>query len=226
MSSPAQSNPLRLASASPRRRELLHLTGWQFAIEPAAVDESVRPGETPPQLAERLSQAKARAATSLSSHSVWTLAADTVVGIDGEILGKPGDPAEAAAMLSRLSGREHDVYTAIAVSDEHGRLVGRDLCHTRVPMHRLDNRTIKRYVDSGSPMDKAGAYGIQDASPQVVDVDRLCGCYANVMGLPLCHVTRSLRALGMLPSRDVAQACMQHTGYDCPIYGAILDGLM
>jgi septum formation protein len=204
----------------------MQLTGWRFSVEPADADESVRPGETPPVVAQRLSEAKARAASKQANPGGWILAADTVVGLDGEILGKPSDPDQAETMLSRLSGREHDVYTAIVLSDEQGKIARRDLCHTRVPMRRLEKDTIKRYVAGGSPLDKAGAYGIQDEGFRLVDINQLRGCYANVMGLPLCHVTRSLRALGMPAGSDVAQACRQHTGYDCPIYGAILDGLM
>ena len=215
---------LVLASNSPRRRELLALGGWMFHTRPADVDESQIPGEAPGAYVVRLAESKARACAETAHADLTILAADTAV-IDGEaILGKPKDMAEAMQMLKKLRGHSHQVYTGIAVlrlSD--GRMVT-DLCITDVPMRAYRDDEIEAYVATGDPLDKAGAYAIQNAGFHPVEALR--GCYASVMGLPLCHLARSLHKLDIAPRSDVGAECQSALGYACPISSAVLRGEM
>jgi MAF protein len=199
----------------------LALTGLGFDVRAGAVEESRGEGETPRQMALRLARAKSAAAAAAEG---WVLAADTLVVLDDEVLGKPNDAAGARRMLGALRGRDHRVITAIAVRNTVTGAATVDVCETTVPMRDYSPAEFERYVSQGEPFDKAGGYAIQDAGFNPVAVDRLAGCYANVMGLPLCHLTRSLRRLGAEPPADVPAACMAHTGYDCPVYASILDG--
>ena len=182
--------PVVLASASPRRRELLTLLGLTFDVAPTDVDESWRTGEAPEVHAERLARAKALAGRRAGA---VTIGADTIVVLDGDILGKPRDRAEAAAMLGRLSGREHAVYTAIAVA--YAARVASTVVATRVWFRALDAATIAAYVATGEPMDKAGAYGIQGYG--AVLVDRIEGDYFTVMGLGLARLVDLLSEVGL-----------------------------
>lgn len=211
-----------LASNSPRRRELLSLTGWDFQIRPAQVDESPLPGETGDRYVLRLSESKARAVASQSSEAQLVVAADTTVVDHGEILGKPRDARQAVIMLERLRGRIHQVYTAVSALDLQADVLLTDLCCTDVPMRDYRDEEIHTYVSSGDPLDKAGAYAIQHAGFH--PVEGLRGCFANVMGLPLCHLTRTLRKFGIQPAQDVPQTCQAYLDYACPVYGAILIG--
>ncbi len=207
-------NPyLVLASNSPRRRELLALGGWIFNTRPAEVDESQRPGEAPGIYVLRLAESKARTCAAsvmnrgmVSTHEHLTiLAADTAV-VDGKaILGKPKDTAEAVEMLRRLRNRTHQVYTGIAVMRMSDGNLGTDLCVTDVPMRDYSDEEIDTYVATGDPLDKAGAYAIQH--PKFHPVERMSGCYASVMGLPLCHLTRTLRQLDITPMTDISAEC-------------------
>ncbi len=181
-----------LASASPRRRELLTLVGIAHEVWPADVDESVFPDEAPAPHAERLARAKAHAMAAQHPHAV-VIAADTIVVLDGEILGKPRDAAHAAAMLGRLAGREHTVYTAIAVArDAQTESAVEDV---RVTMRALDAHEIAAYVATGEPMDKAGAYGIQGYGATIVE--RVDGDYFSVMGLGLRRLVDLLARIGV-----------------------------
>lgn len=211
---------LTLASASPRRRELISLAGWSFDLQPAAVEEIPSAGETAETMAARLALAKARAAA--RNPGGLTLGADTVVEHRGEILGKPADTREALAMLERLSGESHRVITAVAIVGPGIPRPDLEICITEVPMRPYTVAEAAAYVAGGSPLDKAGAYGIQDGGFQPVAVDRLHGCFANVMGMPLCHVARAMRRLGYPAPADIPAACRAHTGYDCPVYESIL----
>lgn len=209
-----------LASNSPRRRELLSLAGWQFKVHPAQVDERPYPGEPSEGYVLRLSEMKARAVAPQAGEARLVVAADTTVVDRGEILGKPEDEDEAMAMLSRLQDDIHQVYTAVAVLDvETGELLT-DLCSTDVPMRAYSVEEMQAYVASGDPFDKAGAYAIQHRGFH--PVENLQGCFANVMGLPLCHLTRTLRKLGIHPAQDVPQACQAHLDYACPVFEEIL----
>lgn len=209
-----------LASNSPRRRELLSLAGWDFHISPAQVDETPHPGESAERYVLRLSESKARAAAPYAGEARLVVAADTTVVDRGEILGKPRHEAEAVAMLERLRGGIHQVYTAVAILDPRTGAQSTDICRTDVPMRAYSDKELREYVASGDPLDKAGAYAIQHAGFH--PVENLEGCFANVMGLPLCHLARTLRRFGLHPPQDVPGACQAHLGYDCPVFEDIL----
>ena len=208
-----------LASNSPRRKQLLALTGWPYRIQPADVDETPLPGEPAEAYVLRLAESKARAAAG-SAEDGLVLAADTTVVDAGAILGKPNDADQARAMLRQLRGRSHQVLTALAVLQSRTDRLLTDVCVTDVPMRAYTETEIEAYVASGDPLDKAGAYAIQHAGFH--PVESLAGCYANVVGLPLCHLARTLRKLGLQPRADLPQACQAALGYQCPVYEQIL----
>ncbi len=209
-----------LASGSPRRRELFALLGWPFDVTSADVDESPRGDETPAQTALRLAQAKAQAVANASPDEVIIVAADTIVSLDHLPLGKPRDDIDAARMLRALRGRTHQVHTAITLVNTRTGQTLSDLATTDVPMRDYSDDELTAYIVSGDPLDKAGAYAIQHAGFH--PVSNLCGCFANVMGLPLCHLTRTLRAMGIEPLVDVPAVCQSHLHYVCPVFAAIL----
>jgi MAF protein len=212
---------LILASNSPRRRQLLTLTGWEFIVSVADVDESLNENESPADYVIRLAEKKARAVLDRATPEDVILAADTTV-VDGQdILGKPKDAAEATAMLTRLRGRTHQVYTGIALLRMSDGLFMNDLCVTDVPMRDYSDEEIRAYVASGDPLDKAGAYAIQHAGFN--PVARMDGCFASVMGLPLCHVTRLMRMMAFRPKTNVPFSCQNLLDYNCSIYGSILN---
>ncbi len=182
-----------LASASPRRRELLASLGLRVLVIPSDVHEGDRPEYAPRELARVHADLKAAVAVARDGAHV-ILAADTVVDLDGRSLGKPRDPAEASAMLAALAGREHLVHTAYALIDgESGRRVD-EISTTRVRFYPLSSEEIAAYVATGDPSDKAGAYGIQGRGAALVE--RIDGDFYTVMGLPLGGVVRALGALG------------------------------
>jgi septum formation protein len=211
---------LLLASNSPRRRELLALGGWMFTLDVADIDETVRPGEQPAIYVERLAAEKARAVLPRSRPEHVIIGSDTTVVLDGEILGKPADQSEARAMLTRLRGRSHQVYTGIAVLRAEDQTMLSDVCLTEVPMRDYSDTEMEAYIESGDPLDKAGAYGIQN--PDFQPVVNMQGCYASVMGLPLCHLTVLLRRLDIAPRDDVARKCQAALRYACPVFRLIL----
>jgi septum formation protein len=180
---------LILASRSPRRHEILAAAGIPHVVRPAEVDESVRNGEDAEQYVKRVARSKAEAVSAQPDDVV--LGADTVVVVDGEILGKPADQADARRMLGQLAGREHHVVTGICL-----RCPGRSIEEvetTRVRFIPLSAREIDEYVASGEPLDKAGAYAIQGRASKFID--RVEGCYFNVVGLPVARVYAHLRSL-------------------------------
>jgi len=187
------------------------------------MDESKVEASSPEKIPVALALAKARAARD-SAHYDLVIAADTVVIDESRILGKPEGKAGAFQMLQNLRDHSHKVVTAIAIHHVETGHIEVESCETSVPMRAYSDTEIETYVQSGSPMDKAGAYGIQDSSFSPVDQGRLRGCYANVMGLPLCHLSRAMRSLGYPAKADVPAACEQETGYVCPVYRAILRG--
>ncbi len=203
-----------LASNSPRRRQLLSLTGWNFSVRPVDIDERPLPGELPPDYVLRLAESKARAAGALASPGELILAADTTVADGERILGKPGDAAEARAMLQSLRGREHVVYTAIAIFDPAAVHLVTDLCAAHVLMRGYTDVEIDTYIASGDPFDKAGAYAIQNQGFH--PVERVSGCYACVVGLPLCQVVRAMAQFGLKPPRDISAACPEALQIDTP----------
>jgi septum formation protein len=212
---------LILASNSPRRRELLTLGGWTFHLDVADINEDVHPGEEPAAYVERLAREKAQAVLPRSAPGHVIIGADTTVVLDGEILGKPVDAVEARAMLTRLRGRSHQVYTGIAALRAADQTLFSGICLTEVPMRDYSNAEMDAYIASGDPLDKAGAYGIQH--PDFQPVVDMRGCYASVMGLPLCHLTALLRRLEIHPQADVAANCQARLNYACPIFRSILD---
>jgi septum formation protein len=182
--------PVVLASSSPRRRELLALLGLAPEVVPANVDESPRRGEEPAAYAERLAREKALA---VPRDGAVVIGADTIVVVDGEVLGKPAGPTEAAAMLRRLAGREHSVFTAVAAV--YSGRVASGIERTRVWFRRLDQKLIEEYVATGDPLDKAGAYGIQGYG--AIIVERIEGDFFTVMGLGLGKLVDVLQGVGL-----------------------------
>jgi septum formation protein len=218
---------LILASASPRRRELLELLGLPFSVRVAAVPEVPELGEAPAAVAARLARSKAEAVLAgmdpAPSHgaSALVIACDTIVVHNGCVLGKPNHAAEAAAMLADLRGRSHTVISAVALLDTRPeRRATEDIASTKVRMRRYSDAELAAYVTSGDPLDKAGAYAIQHAGFR--PVARCMGCYANVMGLPLCHLVRRLRAWSIEPVQDVPGACQAHNARRCTVFSGIL----
>lgn len=179
-----------LASQSPRRRDLLDLVRIVHEVRPADIDETYLPGESPRAHAERLARGKAQA---IHDPEAVVIGSDTIVVVDGDVLGKPKDDADAARMLQRLSGRTHVVITAVAVS-WRGRIES-GVEEVDVTFHSLDDATIAGYIATREPMDKAGAYGIQGYGATLVA--RVDGDYFAVMGLSLQLLIRVLRSLGI-----------------------------
>ena len=207
-----------LASNSPRRRQLLGLTGLVFQVLPADVDEMPIDGESAPHYVQRLAASKAQAIAAQVDPETLIIAADTTVVDGNQILGKPVDNEDAARMLQQLRGCNHQVYTAIALLRNGELLV--ECCGTDVPMRNYSDAEMQVYIESGDPLDKAGAYAIQH--PGFHPVDNLQGCYANVVGLPLCHLVRALRKLSIKLTDSVYLSCQSALGYECPIYEAVL----
>jgi septum formation protein len=224
-----------LASNSPRRQELLKILGLSFIVLPpvtqlinerdAGVDETPLPGETPSTLVQRLSRLKAEAvAANLSSPApmlpiseigqIIIIAADTEVALADKILGKPGNAAEAIQMLQLLRRQSHQVYSGLTVallSGQKSRFITR-LHQSTVWMRPYTNAEIAAYVASGDPLDKAGAYGIQNRA--FAPVERLDGCFASVMGLPLGELAAAFREIGLLLP-EIGLLCTGYTGYPC-----------
>jgi septum formation protein len=178
---------LVLASQSPRRSEILRQAGISFTVRAVPVDETPNPGERPEDYVQRLAEAKARAVESAPDEVV--LGADTTVVIDGEMLGKPADEADARRMLAKLEGRRHHVMTGICF--KRGDEAVRDWAETQVWFASMSGAEIEEYVASGEPMDKAGAYAIQGLGSKYVE--KIEGGYFNVMGLPIALVYRRFK---------------------------------
>jgi septum formation protein len=181
-----------LASQSPRRRELLTLVGIKHEVRPADIDESYLAGEQPHAHAERLAREKVEA-VSRDVPDALVIGSDTIVVVDGDVLGKPRDEAHAAAMLARLSGRSHIVITAVAV--EWRSVVRSSVEEVGVTFHPMTSSEIEAYIATREPMDKAGAYGIQGYGATIVE--RVDGDYFAVMGLPLQRLVRLMAEIGV-----------------------------
>jgi septum formation protein len=184
---------LILASASPRRREMLELMGYDFSVKPSRAEENIEICE-PGEYVSRLAKIKA-SAVARDNPGCCVLGSDTIVYLDGEILGKPHDEEDAFRILSKLSGRTHTVYTGVAVIREGKETVFYD--RADVTFKKLEEAEIRDYIATGEPMDKAGAYGIQ--GPATVLVEKIDGCYFTVIGLPSPHVYEALKEMGILP---------------------------
>lgn len=214
---------LILASASPRRRELIAMLKVPFTIESPDIDESIQPKEAPVNFVKRLSQEKA-AAIAKNHESGLIVAADTIVVYLGEILGKPKDAADARQMLQKLRGKKHRVMTGVTVHDAATGKAITDLCDSQVYLREMSDEEIENYIATGDPMDKAAAYAIQNV--EYAPVEQVIGCPANVMGLPMCHVIRSLYRQGMeLPESKPRQCKQQFGGYYCAIAEEVMPGL-
>ncbi len=188
---------LVLASNSPRRKQLLGLGGWNFTVSPAAIDETPFDAEAPAVYVARLAKGKVRKAARQAPAEALVLAADTTVAVPApaaehnadQILGKPGDTQEAEQMLRALRGRSHRVYTGLAVLRVADGRMMQDVCMSEVTMRDYSDEEMLAYIASGDPLDKAGAYAVQHAGFH--PVEKLAGCYANVMGLPVCHLAQA-----------------------------------
>jgi len=211
---------LVLASQSPRRHELLRLLGLPFDVTAAHVRETPHTGETPVDLVCRLSRAKAYGAQVLDRHGgTLVIGCDTIVALEDDILGKPRGAIEAEAMLYRLQGRSHYVYSAVTLLDPLDQATT-ELAETRLTMRAYSSAEIQAYVATGDPLDKAGAYAIQHQGfHPVAEIE---GCYASVMGLPLCHLARGLRNWRVEPTTDLPTACQAHTNHRCVVYQEIM----
>jgi septum formation protein len=194
---------LRLASSSPRRIQLLRLLQVPFESSAPNVDE--RRFESP---------ARAKAAA-VARRGEVTIAADTEVALDGEAMGKPTDDSHAVAMLATLSGREHEVRTELVVVAANG--ARRQFAvRSRVALRELSLRQIERYVGTGEPLDKAGAYAIQGEGRRLVE--SYDGCLANITGLPLCHLYFALRGTGVVPRERPEIVCQAHFAFACAVW--------
>jgi septum formation protein len=191
------SRSIVLVSASPRRADLLRRAGLEFTIRPSDVDETPFPGEAPGVLAERLARAKVLALPALSFPAL-AIGADTVVAVADSVLGKPKDRAEARQMLRRLSGRVHEVTTAMALRTLPEETIQCERAVSRVTFAPLSDREIDWYAETGEGMDKAGAYALQGIG--ALFIESIAGSYTNVIGLPLDRLYPHLRLHGVLPA--------------------------
>jgi septum formation protein len=214
--------PLILASNSPRRRELLSLTGLAFEIFPVMIDETPRNNELPESYVMRISEEKAVAAAEKSKKNGILISADTIVVDQGRIIGKPQDENHARQILHGLRDHSHVVHTALIVYNLSTTGMEKDLCSSRVPMRNYSDDEIDDYISSGDPMDKAGAYAVQHAGFH--PVVNFKGCFASVMGFPLCHLARTFRRMNISISSEIASICQKHLNYACPIFSEVLDG--
>lgn len=189
-----------LASASPRRRELLDTVGIPFSVCPSQGEEQIR-GASPKDVVEELSEQKAREVFVKTSGEVLVIGADTVVAAEGNILGKPKNRKEAIQMLKKLQGASHEVYTGVTMlsRDENGEQQKTFHVMTAVEFYPMSEEEIESYVDTGEPMDKAGAYGIQGKAG--IFVKEIRGDYNNVVGLPVARLYQELKQIGMNPRK-------------------------
>lgn len=191
----AISGKLILASVSPRRIELLRLTGVDFEVMPSGIDEAFRRGEGPREHALRLSEEKALAVARIHT-DCWVMGADTIVVVAGEVLGKPASVADAKAMLKKLSGQEHEVFTGFSIVRKERGLLIRQVVGSKVLFREIAGDEIDWYTASEEPYDKAGGYAVQGMS--ALFIREIRGSYTNVMGLPLCEVVDALKRLSAI----------------------------
>ena len=199
-----------LASASPRRRELLARLGKPFDVIPAGTEEFVNPGTTPAQAIQQIARQKATAVAAFDRSETVMIGADTAVILGSEVLGKPSDREAALRMLWQLRGQTHQVVTALAIVENPSGNCAVSHVTTAVTMHACTDREMEEYVSSGESDDKAGAYAIQGFGRELVE--SIQGCYLNVVGLPLCELSRMLSAVGL----EVPARCYLPGGGLCP----------
>ena len=182
--------PIYLASKSPRRRKLLKQINLNFKSFSVDMEEKIKPGERPSSSVKRLSKEKLEIARQVINYGI-IITADTIVVLNKKVIGKPKDKKEAKRFLSRLSGKVHTVYTGFSIYNSENKVLLTDYEKTSVEFRKLNAQEIDDYIKSGSPMDKAGAYGIQDDFGAVF-IKKINGCYYNVVGLPLTRVYQTL----------------------------------
>ena len=209
-----------LASSSPRRGELFALFRLPYRCVSADLNENQLPDENPTDYVKRLALQKGEA---INAENL-VLSADTIVVCEGEVLGKPANDHEAQEMLRRMRGKSHSVLTALALRQKSTGLLLQDVCHTQVLMRTYSDTEIESYIQSGDYRDKAGGYAIQHKAFHPVAAVR--GCFANVMGLPLCNLTCLLQHAGIAVEVDIPQACQRHLGITCEVYPQILASCM
>lgn len=207
----AHESTLILASGSPRRRELIARLGYPFVCSASGLDEENVKAPEPSMLAAKLARMKARR-VARKVPSGLILGFDTLVCLDGRVLGKPSDRRAAQRMLWALRGRTHDVITAVAVVEAESEREETGVVTSQVRMRRFGQSVLSRYLDTGDSLDKAGAYGIQTAGAGLVE--SFSGCYFNIVGLPLCELARLLARFGMKSER-VRPACILADGQIC-----------
>ena len=221
---PSKMTEFILASQSPRRQMLLRNLLDRFIVVESDVEESDLPEEEPSQYVLRLATEKAKSVEKKFKESsiedLIIIAADTIVLDDDKLLGKPEDARDARKILNRLNGKTHQVISGITVYKPSVQILNTQVVCSDVPMRDYDDQEIQEYINSGDPFDKAGAYAIQNDSfnpaPEFTD------CYANVMGLPLCHLALLLAETGMDLDRSIADRCQSSINYQCPVFQSIL----
>jgi septum formation protein len=211
-----------LASASPRRRQILGWTGIHFQSLSTDIDETVKGGEEGENYVRRLAIEKARTAVDKITSDGLVIAADTTVVLDHAILGKPADHAEAVRMLTSLCNRQHEVITALVLVKTGESSFITECCISKIQMRNYSDQEIQTYVNTDDPLDKAGAYAIQH--PQFDPVVNFRGCFASVMGMPLCHMERNLRHLNGYQGLEMQTICQKFLRYTCPIHQRVMDG--
>jgi nucleoside triphosphate pyrophosphatase len=210
---------LVLASSSPRRRQLLPLLGLPFVLKTVGIEEHAFVGEPPTEFVLRMSWAKAFAINDVRPDEL-VISADTIVVLDGKVLGKPVDLEDATQMLRELRARPHSVYSAISVWHPASRRMVSELAASRVWMRDYTDHEITHYVASGDPLDKAGAYAIQH--PLFDPVSRVEGCWLTVVGFPLCYLERALAQFGVVVPANVPGACRAFNQRACNVSPEIL----
>jgi septum formation protein len=207
---------LLLASVSPRRSELMAMGGWQFDVLSAGIDEDILPAEKAHSYVVRMAESKARAVAKLAPHHSLVIGADTtVVSPDGEILAKPQNETEALEMLHCLRGLVHQVLTGVVVMQAGNVIIDQDVCVTNVQMRSYTEVEMQDYIASGDPFDKAGGYAIQDE--KFDPVKAIDGCFANVVGLPVCSLARLLQKHGVEPTYQLPANNDPSQFNNCPI---------
>jgi MAF protein len=208
---------LVLASTSPRRNELLRLLGISFEKRPSNADETHPDDVDAVEYVRQMARDKGIAVR--QAEDEWILSADTIVVLDGQVVGKPADEAEAYRILRALRARGHKVYTALCLRTENGGGAMESLCATDVFMRDYSEEELAAYITSQDYRDKAGGYAIQHR--QFHPCTSVQGCYANVMGLPLCHLAMLLESAGCKLDADVPQACQRYNEITCDVYPQI-----
>ena len=214
---------LLLASSSPRRKQLLESAGLKPLVRPVDVPEPVLPDESGMEMVRRLAAEKAQAALESYSEGALILAADTTVLHAGRVIGKPADEAEAVEMLMELRQGSHRVITAITLAERSSGKMMTAATTTDLFMRHYDRQEVERYVAGGSPLDKAGAYGIQDENFMPVDMARFQGCFTNVMGLPLCSLGLMLERLNIDSAAPLIDSCFGYHRHELQPIGELLN---